>query len=158
SRPMLSRIAPYVFVLLVIGSGLLIHGCSGCNHGKEAVKDSVDTVKGADNILIKSLTAKIHADPANPENYFNRSKVYLQNNNIKGAYWDMQKAMKLDSGQAKYYFQLTDIFMKGGYADGAIDVLKKLLRRDLENTEAMNKLSKVYFYQKDYDNSLKQLT
>lgn len=152
---MYSRNILFAFTLTLTVQGFFFSGCS-CNHSKTPVTDStgIDTIISP---LIKGLTEKIKENPANPENYYQRSLAFLQLHSIKNAYSDMQRAIMLDSSNAKYYLAITDIYLTGGYADGAIESLNTLIRREPDNQEAITKLSKVYYYEKDYNNSLKQI-
>lgn len=153
---MSSRIFPFCFLLILLSSNLYFTGCS-CNHTTNRQTDSTDTSDIPESNLIKSLSEKIKNEPDNPENYYQRSMAYLHDKAIKNSYEDMQMAIKLDSSNAKYYLAITDIYMTGGYADGAVQALHTLIRRQPDNKEAITKLSKVYFYQKDYNNSLTQI-
>lgn len=133
---------------------------SSCKHPNDAAqKDPADSLAMKDSInpQIKAMTEKIRKDPSNPDNFFIRSNIFLQLNNITAAFSDMSKAIALDSTNLKYYFAIADIYLKGGSADHAIDAFNTIVRLDPKNEEAMLKLSKVYFYKKDYQNSLAQL-
>jgi tetratricopeptide (TPR) repeat protein len=134
---------------------------TSCKHlpdspGKNAM-DSI-AVKDSADPQVKALTEKIRRDPGNPEHYFIRSNVFLQLDNVAAAFSDMSKAIALDSTNLKYYFAIGDIYLKGGSADLAIDAFKTIIRLDPENEEVLIKLSKVYYYKKDYKNSMLQLS
>jgi len=131
-----------------------------CHKKTEKVKPPADTLSQQDlaNPQIKALTEKITADPNNAENYFLRSGVFLQNDNIKAAFSDLSMAIALDSSALKYYFAMADLSLKGGNAEIAIQAFNQILQRDPKNLEAMIKLSKVYFFDKNYSKSLVQLS
>ncbi|MFI5135575.1 MAG: tetratricopeptide repeat protein, partial [Chitinophagales bacterium] len=61
------------------------------------------------------------------------------------------------SSNLKYYFAMADLSLKGGSAKEAIADFNQILHRDPKNLEAIIKLSKVYFFDQDYSNSLVQL-
>ncbi len=131
-----------------------------CIHSNDAVqKETIDSLAGKDTTdpQIRALTVKINAAPKDAELRFLRSNVFLQLGNISAAFRDMSAAISLDSANAKYFFAIADIYLKGGSADGAIDAFKQILRNDPENEEALIKLSKVYFYKKDYKASMEHL-
>ena len=130
-----------------------------CHEKTENTQKQVDTLSQKDlaDPQIKALTDKIQGDPDNPENYFLRSNVFLANNNIKAAFSDLSMAIALDSSNNKYYFAMADLSLKGGSADAALVAFNQILHRDPKNKQALIKLSKVYFFQKDYSQSLIQL-
>lgn len=130
-----------------------------CHEKTENTQKPVDSLSQKDlaDPQIKALTNKINDDPNDPENYFLRSNAFLQNENIKAAFKDLSMAIALDSSRIKYYFAMADLSLKGGSADAAILAFNQILHRDPKNEEALLKLSKVYFFQKDYSQSLIQL-
>src|SRR6266480_4826338 len=138
----------------IFTAGLLMFLCFtlvSCHEKTDTTKKPVDTLSKKDlaDPQIKALTDKIQSDPNNPENYFLRSNVFLQNENIKAAFKDLSMAIALDSTKLKYYFAMADLSLKGGSADAAIQAFNQLLHRDPKNEEALIKLAKVYFFQKD---------
>lgn len=106
---------------------------------------------------IKTITDKIRSEPGKAENYFLRSNVFLQNKNLKAAFNDLSMAIALDSLNNKYYFAMADLSLNGGSADAAIIAYNQILHRDPVNTQALIRLSKVYFFKKEYSNSMIQL-
>lgn len=140
----------FIFLLMAVS----------CQHTNDAVqKATIDSLAGKDSTdpQIRALTTKINAEPKNAELHFLRSNVFLQLGNINAAYRDMSAAISLDSANAKYFFAIADIYLKGGSADGAIDAFRHVIRSDPDNLDALIKLSKVYFYKKDYKASMEQL-
>lgn len=133
---------------------------ASCNHsGPSADKPENDTLAAADstNPQIKALTEKIASNPNNPEQYFLRGSIFMQLGNVPAAFHDLSAAIALDSTNANYYLTIADIYLKGGSADGAIDAFRRVIRNDPKNVEALIKLSKVYFYKKEYKSSMEQL-
>src|SRR6185295_3905907 len=130
-----------------------------CHKKTEPASKPADTIsqKELADPQIKALTDKINNDPNNAENYFQRGNVFLKNENIKSAFKDLSMAIALDSSNRKYYFAMADLSLKGGSADAAILAFNQILHRDPKNEEALIKLAKVYFFQKDYSNSMIQL-
>lgn len=149
------------YFLILTGVVIVFFTATSCKHVPDPpgnnVMDSV-AVKDSSDPQVKALTEKIRKDPRNPEHYFIRSNVFQQLNNIPAAFSDMSKAIALDSTNLKYYFAIGDIYLKGGSGDLAINAFKTVIRLDPQNEEALIKLSKVYFYKKDYRNSMLHLT
>ena len=133
---------------------------SACKNKTEKNLPNADTLSSQElsDPQIRALTERVNADPNNPENYFLRSGAFLQANNIRAAFKDLSMAIALDSSNLKYYFAMADLSLKGGSAPAAILAFNQVLHREPNNMEALIKLSKVYFYDKDYSNSLIQLS
>jgi tetratricopeptide (TPR) repeat protein len=141
------------WLLMII---ITICSCRNTAEKKSSINDSLSAAELADPQL-KLLTERINADPNDPENYFLRSAAFLQNNNLPAAFRDLSTAIALDSTNLKYYFAMADLSLRGGSAEAAAKDFRRVLERDPQNMEAIIKLSKVYFYDKDYTNSLSML-
>lgn len=133
---------------------------SACKNRAEKNLPKTDTLSSQElsDPQIKALTDRISRDPNNPENYFLRSGAFLQTNNFRAAYQDLSMAIALDSSNLSYYFAMAELSLRSGSAPGAVTAFQQVLRREPDNREAIIKLSKVYFYDKDYSNSLIQLS
>lgn len=147
------------FLITVVFSAACLFIIS-CNQDQQALeKGATDSLASKDALdpQIMALTEKIKSDPGNAENFFLRSNVFMGLGNIAASFSDMSAAISLDSGNVKYYFAIADIYLKGGSADGAIGAFQQIIKSDPENTEALLKMSKVYFYMRSYQNSMQQL-
>ncbi|MCY7411014.1 MAG: tetratricopeptide repeat protein [Chitinophagales bacterium] len=131
-----------------------------CKQNSTAPKIDADTLSNADlsDPQIKALTERIKNDPNASENYFLRSGVFLQSGNLKASFKDLSMAIALDSSNLKYYFGMADLALTSGSADAAVDAYNQILERDPQNEDAILKLSKVYFFQREYSSSLIQLS
>ncbi len=146
----------FQFVIALLISSIFF----SCHKKTELANKPVDTLsqKELADPQVKALTERINNDPNNPENYFLRSNVFLASDNIKPAFKDLSMAIALDSSNKKYYFAMADLSLKGGSADAAILAFNQILHHDPKDEEALIKLAKVYFFQKDYTNSMIQLS
>jgi tetratricopeptide (TPR) repeat protein len=148
------------YLLFILINILLITSSSCLRTNDVDAEQGPDSLAKKDSInpQISALSNKIKKDPSNPDNYFIRSNVFVQLNNLPAAFKDISQAIALDSTNLKYYFAIADVYLNGGSADGAIDAFRTIIRLDPKNVDAIVKLSKVYFYKKDYKNSLNELT
>lgn len=147
----------YLLFLLI---NIILITASSCQRTNDVdAKEGLDSLAKKDSInpQINALSEKIKKDPSNPDNYFIRSNVFVQLNNLPAAFKDISQAIALDSTNLKYYFAIADVYLNGGSADGAIDAFRTIIRLDPKNVDAIVKLSKVYYYKKDYKSSLSEL-
>ena len=114
--------------IITVFNIVLVLAFFSCKQNAEEQKEPMDSLasKEMTDPQIAALTQKIQNDPTNPENYFMRSNLFLQLNNISAAYTDVSKAISLDSTNLEYYFSLADIYLRGGSADRAIDVFNQI--------------------------------
>ncbi|HQP02104.1 MAG TPA: hypothetical protein PK337_07380, partial [Bacteroidia bacterium] len=76
---------------LVFISVLLI---AACTNNKNETKETKDK--------IALLTENIKADSTNPKNYFERATAYAQKSMFDLAYFDMEKAIKINPSDPEY--------------------------------------------------------
>ncbi|MCS6918010.1 MAG: tetratricopeptide repeat protein [Chitinophagales bacterium] len=106
---------------------------------------------------IDSLTERIRKDPNNPEHYFRRHQAFLNHDDPRRAFQDLSMAIALDSSALHYYDAMAELALKTGAAQAAVKAYQQLLQRNPSDKQAVIKLSKVYYLQKDYTHSLLQL-
>ncbi len=119
--------------------------------------DSSSTQK----VIIKNdftlLNDKIAADPMNPELLFQRAQVFLQKNNTRQAFEDINKAVSVDSTKAEYYLLMADICFKGLLIQQSVDAFAKAIEIDPKNAEAHLKLAELFLYIKAYPKCITQV-
>ncbi len=96
------------------------------------------------------LNDDIASHPENAALYYKRSQIFMQKNNIKQAFDDINKAVSIDSTKTDYYLMLADVSFKGLQIQKAIDAFKKAISVDPKSKEAHLKLSELYLYIKAY--------
>ena len=110
---------------------------------------------------LKGINALLLKDANNAELYFKRASVYMNLNQLFEAVGDAMRAIKLDSTRAEYYLILADVYFAQNKTKLSKDLLELIEKKFPENTEALLKLSELYFlvkaYQKAIDYSNKAL-
>jgi tetratricopeptide (TPR) repeat protein len=103
---------------------------------------------------LQLLNEQIVAQPKNAALYYDRSKLFLEKNDVRQAYEDISKAVALDSTKVDYYLLLADVSFKGLQIQRSIDAFKKAISLDPKNKNAHLKLSELYLYLKAYPQCL----
>ena len=139
-----------IFVLLLI-FGLL----SGCQLVNE--KQQSTTVNGIENKVIAGLDElnnKIRNDSLNPDLYHERSKFYLENNELNGALKDLLTALQLDSNYAGYYVTISDVYLAMGKLQKTVESLERAIELDNKHVDAYLKLAEISMVIHDYKKAL----
>jgi tetratricopeptide (TPR) repeat protein len=68
---------------------------------------------------------------------------------------DLNKAVSMDSSQAKYYIAVSDIYLKQNDITRAVSVLQKGLEVQPDNVPLLLLLSKYYFYANEHAQSIR---
>ena len=153
--------------LLFICSVILISVISSCKNKIDTAEIKAANLK-ADSLSIKlnspelkGVNALLLKEPNNPDLYYKRASVYLNLQQMHETVGDALRAIKLDSTKAEYYLILGDAYFAQNKTKLAKDVLEIIEKKFPENTEALLKLSELYFlvrqYQKGIDYANKAL-
>jgi tetratricopeptide (TPR) repeat protein len=135
-------------ILLLFFCCISIYFLGSCQHGKDSTKsERVDSVP-AD---IQQLTSKIALEPQNADLYWERAKKYLDLKNPDKALNDINKAIEIKPGFARYYISLSDIYLVKGMARNCREALEKAISLDSQEIEAYLKLAELSLYYKDYN-------
>jgi tetratricopeptide (TPR) repeat protein len=138
------------FRILLLWPVLLTVSCQQPVERKpQKVQPSADSA----SIEVEALNKQITLDSTNPENYYQRSRYYLEKKEINKALSDIGKAIELNNRNADYYVTLADLYLAMGKIPNCLDALKKAEEIDPENNDALLKLAEVYLILKDYRNS-----
>lgn len=124
-----------------------------------ACKDTSTTTKteriNTDIIpAIEDLDLLIADNPENPQLYFDRANVYLQNDGYQEAINDLNKAIEIDSLKPEYHHLLADSYLDYYQSKKAIETLKKALITFPNRTATELKLSEFYLILKQYEKSI----
>lgn len=131
----------YVFVLFGIS---VFFSCGDA-------KNSGDKNKVGDTLsVLSNLDLLIKEDPENPEHYYERAKYHFDEDNVFSGQLDIQKAISLDSTQAKYFNLLADFNLVMGKIPEVKTNLENALRLEPENTDALLKFAEFQLYLQDY--------
>ncbi|MCX6273266.1 MAG: tetratricopeptide repeat protein [Bacteroidetes bacterium] len=120
---------------------------ASCQHSKTTEKTAAQDSIPAD---MQKLTQDIQADPKNPTLYWERAKKYLDRKNADNALSDINQAILLKPGFAKYYLTLSDIYLVKGMARNCKEALEKAISLDSQDVEPYLKLAELSLFFKDY--------
>jgi len=98
-----------------------------------------------------SLSALIRLEPDNADLYWKRAGLLLDENQPDAALSDINRAIGINSGNARYYVRLSDIYLMKGMAKQCREALEKAISLDNNETEAYLKLAELSLYFRDYE-------
>ena len=121
---------------------------------EEKAKPSVE--RHNQNVIpeIESLDNLIAEDPDNAKLFYDRAKVYYDNQGFQEAIDDLAKAIDLDSSQVDYYHLLADSYLDNFKSREAVKILKLCMVRFPSSTHTQLKLAEYYLILKQYENSI----
>lgn len=122
---------------------------AACTNGKKETEESKDK--------IAQLTENIKADSTNPKNYFDRATAYSQKSMFDLAYFDMEKAIKINPSDPEYLMLYSDLSFRMNKVKDARDALVKVREMQPSNYNAAFKLAEIFLYTNNQDQSLHYL-
>ncbi len=143
---------------LIFSLLFVLFSCS--NTDKQNISDKQSKNSGinkTDTLTIETISKEIRKNPENDELFYKRSKLYVKKNDIKNAINDMKIALKLDSLKPSYYIQMSGYQLLKGNSDDSKSTLERCIKIFPKNTNALLKLSNIYFYVKNYKQAFKYL-
>ncbi len=136
-----------VWTVLVL-TGLLLVSCQPAGEKKPAAGQKVTPPANAE---LAALDKKIASDSLNSENYYQRSKYYLDQKDINRSLADISKAIQLNEKDADYFVTLGDIYLAMNRVTSCLEALKKAESLDPENGKALVKIARVRLILQDYE-------
>ncbi|MBN8704095.1 MAG: tetratricopeptide repeat protein [Bacteroidetes bacterium] len=131
---------------------LFILVVSGCN--TNSTKTPVDTNIDSTQLSIEALNKEILNRPNNSTLYHKRAQAYFDKNDNPAAIADLQRSIKLDSGNIKSYLLLSDIYFKINKTSQTKATLELCIKKNPESIEALIKLAELFFYVRKYSESI----
>lgn len=115
------------------------------------------SIKKADSLSIKlnspelkTINKQLLENPNDAELYNKRAQVYLSIKELNEAVNDAKRAIKLDTTKANFYLTLVDAYFSQNNTRLAKELLLIIEKKFPENTEALLKLSELYFLVQKY--------
>lgn len=106
---------------------------------------------------LKSLNAQLLEDPRNPDLYIKRSTLWIQYKQFDAAAGDAKRAIRIDSTVASYYVALADVYFAENKTRQTKEVLERTVVKFPESTEALMKLSELFFIVKQYKEAIENI-
>ncbi len=103
---------------------------------------------------LKGVNALLLKDANNPDLYYKRASVYMSLKQTHEAIGDALRCIKLDSTKSEYYLILADAYFAQNKTKLAKDLLEIIEKKFPDNTEALLKLSELYFLVKQYQKAI----
>lgn len=103
---------------------------------------------------LKSINAQLLEDPRNADLYIKRCQLYIQLKQFDEAAGDAKRAIKIDSTVASYYISLGDVYFAKNETRQTKEILERTVIKFPESTEALMKLSELYFIIKNYKEAI----
>lgn len=106
---------------------------------------------------LKSINAQLLEDPKNPDLYIKRSALWIQYKQFEEAAGDAKRAIRIDSTVASYYVALADVYFAQNKTRQTKEVLERTVVKFPESTEALMKLSELFFIVKQYKEAIENI-
>ncbi len=106
---------------------------------------------------LKAINAQLLQDPSNPDLYIKRSQLYIQYKQFEEAAGDAKRAIRIDSTIASYYIALGDVYFAENKTRETKEILERTVIKFPESTEALMKLSELYFIVKQYQKAIENI-
>ncbi|MCF8231454.1 MAG: tetratricopeptide repeat protein [Bacteroidales bacterium] len=140
-----------LLVGFVIGTALVMSGCSGDDKKQKAPQESQQ--KETKN-SIEELTRKIKKDTANADLYHRRARQRYENVELNKALSDIGQAIQLEPNNDKHLLLLADIYEAMNKFEDSKEVLERVANRNQRNVEANLKLSRLEFAYENYQRAI----
>lgn len=114
--------------------------------------DSISVLSSYD-----SLNLLIEENPTDPLLYNKRANYYLLAGQNNQALSDVNKALQLDTLDARIWVTLSDVYFNSERFVDSRDVLLKAIKLDPDNSLALLKLARLYFIYKEYNTAMNYL-
>ena len=102
---------------------------------------------------IDSLTTLIENGEKDANLFYQRGKLYFQNQKIDDAINDLNIAIKIDSTKPAYFITLSQYYLLNAHSEKTRDVLKRAEKNFPEDIPVLMELGKLYLYVSDFDKS-----
>ncbi len=109
------------------------------------------------NPAIDGVTAKIEAEPDNPELYAARAELFYENQGFDEAIRDLQQALAMDSTNILYLHLLADVYLDYYQSRQALQTMEKAAALYPDRISTLLKLSEFQLILRQYEASLKTI-
>lgn len=149
------RVLLHVFPILILL--MLMNSCNNAVVTKEEQEKADSLSIKLNSPELKALNTELLNDPSNPELYNKRSQLYIQYKQFEEAIGDATRAIRLDSTKADYYITLADVYFAQNKTRQTKEILERVSTKFPENTDALLKLSELYFIVKQYQKAIENI-
>lgn len=141
-------------LIYVTAIGMMLISCQrGGKVAQEVPQDSLAQIEA-----VKEVSSQIENNPGNSQLYYKRAGIYEAQGYLARAEADYEEAIRLDSGQAIYYFALGRLSYGMNQTTKAAEAYEKALVLQPDFNEAAYKLADLYFLVKEHQKSIALFT
>lgn len=145
----------HVFFSILILTSVFILSCNGKKTDSKSGIEIDTSLSRLNSPEIKAINEKLRANPNDPELFFQRGKLYLNNRDYLAAIQDAKRCLLLDSmSKDQYYILLADGYFMGNETKLSKQTLERCLKNLPNSVEANLKLAELYFYVKKYQEAI----
>ena len=138
-----------------------ILGFISCKNSNNTVNENEALTSSADSLSIKlnnpalkAVNAQLLKNPNDAALYNNRAIIYISLKQQEAAIADAKRAVGLDSTKAEYYITIVDALFSLNKTRNAKDILERIEKKFPTNTEALLKLSELFYLVKQYQKAI----
>lgn len=137
----------------------LVFSCTPKEKQEEEVKNEKrdSLIEKINSPELKAVNDALLKEPDNDSLYRERAKLYIRFQIFDEAIGDANRAIKIDSVNAKNYLTLADAYFASNKTRQAKETLEKTVKRFPKDTEALLKLGELFFLVRQYENAITQI-
>lgn len=137
----------------------LVFSCTPKEKQEEEVKNEKrdSLIEKINSPELKAVNDALLKEPDNDSLYRERAKLYIRFQIFDEAIGDANRAIKIDSVNAKNYLALADAYFASNKTRQAKETLEKTVKRFPKDTEALLKLGELFFLVRQYENAITQI-
>ena len=125
---------------------------SSCGNGKQEKHSAV--VNDPTPADVRELNEKINNERNSADLYYQRAQAYFSHKSFASAIADMKIALKIDSTKSNYYTFISDLYFTQNKTRDTRDALRKAIKLDSANVEALLKYSQLFYLARTYDTAI----
>jgi len=147
----------FVVPFLLIISPVLFVACKQNGSKQKAGAEEQAAVSVFDKPPVSTYTEAIKKDPKNAENFYKRGVALHKLREDSMALDDFNKAVSIDSTQARYLSAIGDLMFEHKDVSGSVKWLQRALQRDPSDIKAHLKLAKVMIFAQEYPKAFAEI-
>ncbi len=151
----MSFLSTKIFTPIILLSTLFFASCGNKNDVEKDKSLFVDsTLSKLNSAELQAVNKKILENPNDPILYHQRAKLYFDNKDFEACIFDCKRSLNLDSMNADFYLTLSDAYFISNQTRNSKETLEKCAKLIPTKPESFVKLSELYFYVKQYQQSI----
>jgi tetratricopeptide (TPR) repeat protein len=150
---MMGILDPRRYILFLISFSALLTSCGGDSEVKPIAQTEVTS--SAEDFT--SINEAIKESPNNPDLYLRRARLFKQNQQLKDAYSDVGRALKIDSLLPAAHHEMGLLYYMDGQMGEAKFAFEGALSLDSKYIPSMLQLAEIYLVLKNYNKSMTEI-